>query len=201
MDWGMMQDPYKVAMTVTGCTPYIPANTVDTDGIMNSGGTPAQVPAEIGNKGRDGHSIVGSPHMRSRPCHHVCLRPRLRFGLTLSALIVVSDAFLRFSWTLRFVTRFPSNDAFVLCTQFLEVFRRAMWNLLRVEWENIKQKNDAKGKEKQDDEAVEEEDWEHSGAGSMLRLPNNNNNNNKSIIQQRNNSVAVPGSVEMKSLL
>lgn len=76
-------------------------------------------------------------------CHHVCLRPRLRFGLILSTLIVVADALLRFSWTLRFVARFPTNDAYVLCTQFLEVFRRAIWNLLRVEWENIKQKNNA----------------------------------------------------------
>jgi hypothetical protein len=58
----------------------------------------------------------------------------------MSALIMVADTFLRFSWTLRFVSKFPSNDAFVLCTQFLEVFRRAIWNLLRVEWENIKQK-------------------------------------------------------------
>jgi hypothetical protein len=28
-----------------------------------------------------------------------------------------------------------------LCTQFLEIFRRAIWNLLRVEWENLKQLN------------------------------------------------------------
>lgn len=34
---------------------------------------------------------------------------------------------------------FPSDDAFVLFTQFLEVIRRALWNLLRVEWENLKQ--------------------------------------------------------------
>ena len=35
----------------------------------------------------------------------------------------------------------PSDalDAFILCTQFLEVFRRCIWNLLRVEWEHMKQ--------------------------------------------------------------
>ena len=60
----------------------------------------------------------------------------------MSALIVFSDTVLRFSWVLRFVSHriFVSNDSFVLCTQFLEVFRRAIWNLLRVEWENIKQR-------------------------------------------------------------
>mmetsp|Transcript_19939 Transcript_19939/g.49636 ORF Transcript_19939/g.49636 Transcript_19939/m.49636 type:complete len:524 (+) Transcript_19939:291-1862(+) len=104
MDWGMMQDPYKVAQTA--CAIGVP-------------------------KGK-GHSSVA--------CHQVCLRPSLRFGLTLSALIVFADSILRFSWLLKFVPRlFPSHDAFVLCTQFLEVFRRAIWNLLRVEWENIKQ--------------------------------------------------------------
>lgn len=68
------------------------------------------------------------------------LRPRLRFGLAMSSLILISDTFLRFSWCLRFVQAgfFASSDAFVLCTQFLEVFRRALWNLLRVDWENLK---------------------------------------------------------------
>jgi hypothetical protein len=57
-----------------------------------------------------------------------------------SALIVLADAVLRFGWVLRFYKKlFPTEDSFVLCTQFLEVFRRALWNLLRVEWENIKQ--------------------------------------------------------------
>jgi hypothetical protein len=58
----------------------------------------------------------------------------------MSAIILVADSVLRFSWMLRFYHNlFPSGDSFVLCTQFLEVFRRAIWNLLRVEWENFKQ--------------------------------------------------------------
>jgi hypothetical protein len=56
-------------------------------------------------------------------CHHGLLRPQLRFGLSMSVLILLADSLLRFSWLLRFVTRFPSNDSFVLTTQFLEVFR------------------------------------------------------------------------------
>mmetsp|Transcript_18328 Transcript_18328/g.42227 ORF Transcript_18328/g.42227 Transcript_18328/m.42227 type:complete len:574 (+) Transcript_18328:198-1919(+) len=108
MDWGMMQDPYRVAQSACGTEPV-----------------------KSGNGG--GRSAIDA-----------CLRPSLRFGLLMTVLIVVGDSFLRFSWVLKFVPRlFPSDDAFVLCTQFLEVFRRAIWNLLRVEWEHIKQQRHA----------------------------------------------------------
>ena len=122
MDWGMMQDPYKVAQKACGLG-YVNPNTSNYNTAIG------------GSAMSKGHEQLLSDH-----CHHVCLRPRLRFGLTLSALIVIADSFLRFSWTLKYIAKFPSEDAFVLCTQFLEVFRRAIWNLLRVEWENIKQK-------------------------------------------------------------
>lgn len=76
----------------------------------------------------------------SQSCTHALLRPRLRFGLGISLSILMTDVILRFSWTLRFYHKlFPSADSFVLSTQFLEIIRRALWNLLRVEWENIKQ--------------------------------------------------------------
>jgi len=108
MDWGMMQDPYRVAQSTCGTVPTIDNVAIDSG------------------------------------CRAACLRPSLRFGLTLTVLIVAADSFLRFSWTLKFVPRlFPSTDVFVLCTQFLEVFRRSIWNLLRVEWENIKQQKHA----------------------------------------------------------
>lgn len=76
-------------------------------------------------------------------CAHACLRPRLRFGCLPSAGILLADGILRFSWTLRFYEHaiFPSTDIYILCTELLEAFRRAIWNLLRVEWENIKQTN------------------------------------------------------------
>jgi EXS family len=77
---------------------------------------------------------------RSLSCWHVLLRQRLRFGIAMSVVILFTDAILRFSWTLRFYTNlFPSMNSVVLCTQFLEIFRRSIWNLLRVEWENLKQ--------------------------------------------------------------
>lgn len=157
MDWGMMQDPYKVAQTVVGCKPanshyYMPTAGMDKEGIVlengngQDGNANGFLPGEESNAASASHPKQPStPSHAHNAFHHVCLRPRLRFGLVLSALIVVADSILRFSWLLRFVARFPSNDAFVLCTQFLEVFRRAIWNLLRVEWENIKIQQMSKG--------------------------------------------------------
>lgn len=107
-------------------------------GMMN---TPTAVIAHtcIGGVPPDADDDLKAPS-----CGHAVLRPRLRFGLLASACILVTDAVLRFSWMLRFQQRFlTSKDHFVLATQFLEVFRRAIWNLLRVEWEHIKQERAA----------------------------------------------------------
>eukprot|EP00536_Pseudo-nitzschia_multiseries_P016671 jgi/Psemu1/263801/estExt_Genewise1Plus.C_11930007 len=164
MDWGMMQDPYKVAQTA--CRVGIPSTIAIMDG------------------GVKGHtkSAVGPNSVDS--CHNICLRPRLRYGLTLTALIVTADSFLRFSWMLKFVPKlFPSNDAFVLCTQFLEVFRRAIWNLLRVEWEHIKQTKGAQQSKAEDslsdiDPRENDRDGEQSGKlmfGSGVGTHANNN--------------------------
>jgi hypothetical protein len=142
MDWGMMQDPYKVAQTA--CRVGMPSSSTS---LSSSSSSTADT-----TKGHNYNPIASSSsssnnnndintNTNTNNFHHACLRPRLRYGLTLSTLIVIADSFLRFSWTLKFLVPnlFPSNDAFVLCTQFLEVFRRAIWNLLRVEWENMKQ--------------------------------------------------------------
>jgi len=134
MDWGMMQDPYKVAQTA--CRMDVPSFSSSSLVVSSS------VPTDRGhNNTTVAGNSNGSNGSSAGSCHHIWLRPRLRYGFTLSTLIVIADSFLRFSWTLKFVvpTLFPTNDAFVLCTQFLEVFRRAIWNLLRVEWENMKQ--------------------------------------------------------------
>jgi hypothetical protein len=124
MDWGMMQNPNAVMEQAVGqCMPSMKTSpssptTDDTD---------------------------ESKH-QARSFLDTALRPRLRYGTFLTVLIVFLDTFLRFSWTLRFFESriFPSNDAYILCTEFLEVFRRAVWNLLRVEWEHIKQTRNAK---------------------------------------------------------
>jgi len=110
MDWGMMQNPTAVVASAAGCAT-------------------APLPSSQ------------HPTKAYSSCRHGLLRPRLRFGFAMSLLILLADSILRFSWLLRFVPKaFPSPDAFILCTQFLEVVRRAIWNLLRIEWENIKQK-------------------------------------------------------------
>jgi len=136
MDWGMMKNPTVAATVIcnpsvgmnnpSNASPYLPVPTRDPSPLMRT--TSSTV-----NKGSAGS---GSHHS----CWYYLLRNRLRFGVAISVLILSTDVILRFSWLLRFYHRlFPSGDSFVLCTQFLEVFRRAIWNLLRVEWENLKQ--------------------------------------------------------------
>lgn len=85
-----------------------------------------------------------APKMSNKPnpgCIGLFLRSRLRFGGFLSLLILLADGVFRFGWLLRFyeATFFKTVDEYILFTELLEVFRRAIWNLLRVEWENIKQ--------------------------------------------------------------
>lgn len=90
----------------------------------------------IPNGGSSGGAVVGS-----KGWSHHCLRPRLRFGFAMSFGILLADCVLRFAWLLRFVEHviFRNNGSYILWTQLLEAFRRAIWNLLRVEWESIKQ--------------------------------------------------------------
>lgn len=130
MDWGMMDDPKVIVeQTVGQCA-----------------GGYGLVPNPA-NKSTSSHGNgQQSPQTK---CIAGMLRPRLRFGAPLSLVILVIDIILRYSWTLRFYeTRlFASNDAYILCAEFLEVFRRSVWNLLRVEWEQIKQLKAKKGLE------------------------------------------------------
>mmetsp|Transcript_12028 Transcript_12028/g.19953 ORF Transcript_12028/g.19953 Transcript_12028/m.19953 type:complete len:491 (-) Transcript_12028:45-1517(-) len=91
--------------------------------------------------------------IKVQSCGHALMRPKLRFGVTSSAAIAMADTVLRFSWLLRFrVTLFPSKDHFVLATQLMEIFRRGIWNLLRVEWESIKHTRARQQQEDEDDE-------------------------------------------------
>jgi hypothetical protein len=155
MDWGMMQDPYKVAQTACAIgVPSVMAMTLESEGGHDySQHRPSSSRSSSKLKGHHQYTSSAYPShknlttlnaSRQGACHQVCLRSSLRFGLTMTVLIVVADSFLRFSWCLKFVPKlFPSNNSFVLCTQFLEVFRRAIWNLLRVEWEHIKQQKHA----------------------------------------------------------
>ena len=117
MDWGMMQNTAVVLMPES-CAPGGGGMT----GLQSGGIRPPE------------------------SCAHIVLRPRLRFGAVTSVVILFIDTILRYSWVLRFYENklFPNKDVYILCTQFLEALRRSLWNLLRVEWENIKQ---TRGKE------------------------------------------------------
>lgn len=112
MDWGMMQNPQQFMFVPETCVPSV---------TNNNSASPKAPPAPT--------------------CAHAVLRPRLRFGAVTSVCILLVDTILRYSWLLRFYEHnlFPSTDVYILSTQFLEAVRRALWNLLRVEWENIKQ--------------------------------------------------------------
>lgn len=114
MDWGMMHNP--TAVLEQACV----SSTI-------SG-------AEL--------EAVSSPNKKEEAAHcgHKCLRPKLRFGFGISIGIFTLDFILRMSWLLRFYESmiFPSVDVYILTTELLEVFRRSIWNLLRVEWEKIK---------------------------------------------------------------
>jgi EXS family len=144
MDWGMMKNPsvaatalckFPMHMSSNGNGQYFSVPTRDSVGDIRSplGRNPSGAVLTPATSAAGATASIGS-------CWHALLRNRLRFGVGISVLILVTDIVLRFSWTLRFYHKlFPSPDAFVLCTQFLEVFRRALWNLLRVEWENLKQ--------------------------------------------------------------
>lgn len=124
MDWGMMQNPNAVVEQAVGqCMPSLSSFTTHPPSPISDGSS-----SELKQR-------------QARNCLDTALRPRLRFGTSMTLLIVFLDTCLRFSWTLRFYESriFGTNDAYILCTEFLEVFRRAVWNLLRVEWEHIKQ--------------------------------------------------------------
>lgn len=77
--------------------------------------------------------------------------------------LIATNALLRFCWTLSFVPLHYLSSAGVLTTRFsndawtiilaptiasAEIIRRALWGLLRVEWEAIKQSSDQDNKDR-----------------------------------------------------
>lgn len=135
MDWGMMQNNPHYYFALDTCGGGVGGSTVETKS----------------------HSS----------CAHSVLRPKLRFGAATSIGILIIDVMLRYSWLLRFWENdvFPNADIYILCTQFLEAIRRSLWNLLRVEWEHIKQ---TKGKEDEEDvEMIEQKPFLAPTANTM----------------------------------
>ena len=126
MDWGMLKNPSD-AFTVC-------RNPVSS--LANGNEPCSAVPARNHLEHQAGVARLLSP--TSSSCWHSLLRPRLGYGVGISVFILVADVLLRFSWILRFSYKlFPFGDALVF--ECLEVIRRALWNLLRMEWEELKQ--------------------------------------------------------------
>lgn len=80
----------------------------------------------------------------------VLRRQRLYLPLISYVLLVAVNFVLRFSWL---VNRLPGADhlhssIIVLVIEVGEVFRRALWNIYRIEWEVISQQEKALEKEK-----------------------------------------------------
>lgn len=108
----------------------------------------------------------------------VLRRQRLHLPLFTYFLLVIINFVLRFSW---FVNRLPGFDhlhssIIVLVIEVGEVFRRAMWNIYRIEWEVISQQ----------EKALEKEKSLSSGSLTTLTSPNSAPNGNSN-----NNSVAI----------
>ena len=83
-----------------------------------------QNPAALASAACVGGAVPGEA-LPPPTCRAVVLRKRLRFGVLMSSVILLTDVVLRFSWMLRFVQKalFPNPDNFILCTQLLEAFR------------------------------------------------------------------------------
>lgn len=70
-------------------------------------------------------------------------RSRILLPLPFYIMAVVLNLLLRFSWT---INRLPGmshvhSSVIVLIIEIGEVFRRAMWNMIRIEWEVIVQQD------------------------------------------------------------
>ena len=153
MDWGMCKNPQ--AMVPESC----------------AGGAPM--------------ATTTAGHNKPQSCAHSVLRNRLRFGASTSIAILLIDIVLRYCWLLRFWEDklFPSADIYILCTQFLEAFRRALWNLLRVEWENIKQTSAKETTEEKDMEMAERDKLLPS-VSAMAMTPRGNGQSKEKAMKQ-----------------
>ena len=175
MDWGMMQNPQQYIPSVAeNCVP---------NATMN-----------VDNKNSSPKAATSHP-----TCAHAVLRPRLRFGAATSVSILLIDTILRYSWLLRFYEQkfFPSNDVYILCTQFLEAVRRALWNLLRVEWENIKQNRNKESEDEETDSksmsSVDESEFDPfiKSPNSMEMTPRANGGGNSVGMQKKDRHVSL----------
>jgi hypothetical protein len=85
---------------------------------------------------------LSSPSTPLSPTNY--FRPRTVFSFPLHLLISCLNLFLRFSWAANRIEGLSSlpPSQLVLIIELAEVFRRAVWNIFRIEWEiNQQEKN------------------------------------------------------------
>lgn len=155
VDWGMGQD-FNVSSWNEVAYGFIPCNAgidnkkdeevVGRNSIDNDESQNDEDVARLLNGESSSSSLAPLPVEPPSPkIHHESikkcsfLRQNLGFGPTLTWLAIILNLLLRSSWMLRYKqkTWFSDADQYVLVVQFLEVGRRAIWNLLRVEWEIV----------------------------------------------------------------
>jgi hypothetical protein len=98
-------------------------------------------------------------HAVAAPTRYPGLRPTLLFGAAWPYYAAITlDLGLRLLWALKYleVDHRLSYDRFMLLIEALEVFRRGVWSVFRIEWECLSQRaaNKAAGHSRSDDEAA-----------------------------------------------
>ena len=75
----------------------------------------------------------------------ISLRSRTYYPIWFYVLAVAGNMVLRFAWAINRLSYFGnmSPSQLILLTEALEVFRRFVWNFIRIEWEVINTKNKA----------------------------------------------------------
>jgi hypothetical protein len=84
------------------------------------------------------------PSTLSPPSPVSHFRPRTIFSFPLHLLVSCLNLLLRFSWAANRIEGLSSlpPSQLVLIVELAEVFRRAVWNIFRIEWEiNQQEKN------------------------------------------------------------
>ena len=66
-------------------------------------------------------------------------RQKLLWSTSFYVIAGIINLILRFSWAANRIPQFSKMDAslMLLAVELAEVFRRSMWNLLRIEWEVV----------------------------------------------------------------
>ncbi len=143
MDWGLGR-----------CGPGSTPTT--THGYGGGGGGGRRRPYHLLHNHSSPHAHA---HAHAGPSRHPGLRPTLLFGAAWPYYgAILLDLCLRLLWALKYVgaAHRLSYDRFMLLIEALEVLRRGVWSVFRIEWECLSQRaaGKAAGHSRSDDEAA-----------------------------------------------